>query len=455
MIVVDAYQGKKIGVFGLARSGLAACRSLVEGGAGVLAWDDKESQRSSAPVPPVDLAQENFEGLTALVVSPGVPLTFPKAHPLVKKAHDAGVPVLGDMELFALARASLPKHKLVAVTGTNGKSTTTALLAHCLSEGGLPALGAGNIGIPVLDIDPLPEGGIYVFELSSFQLDLTESLKPEVAIILNVSPDHLDRHGSMSNYVAAKRRIFEMQEGDGLAVIGVDDAYGRAMAETLPQKVIPVSCEGPVEGGVYVLDGMLFDATSGAAREVGPVGTNRALRGKHNGQNAAAVFAAARELGVAPDKILAAFEIFEGLPHRLEIVGEKDGVHFINDSKASNTGAALRSLEAFENVYWIAGGQFKETSLEMFTPVLSHVKKAYLIGKDNRIFVNFLRHKVPFEQSHTLEVAIRAAARDAKKDGGVVLLAPACASFDQFRNFEHRGEVFRKVARAVIQGGAP
>jgi len=454
MIVVDAYQGKRIGVFGLARSGLAACRALTKGGAEVLAWDDNEVQRNASPVPPVDLYKENFDGLAALTVTPGVPLTFPKPHPLVTKAQKAGVPIIGDMELFALARASLPAHRLAAVTGTNGKSTTTALLAHTLQENGLAAMGAGNIGIPVLDIEPLPAGGVYVFEMSSFQLDLTESLSPEVAIILNISPDHLDRHGSMENYVAAKRRIFEMQAVDSVAVIGVDDPYGRTMAKTLPQKVIPVSCEGPVEGGVYVLDGILFDATSGKAKEIGAVGSNRSLRGKHNGQNAAAVFAAARELGVPEVGILPAFQTFEGLPHRLEIVGEKDGVLFINDSKASNTGAALRSLEAFENVYWIVGGLFKEDSLEMFTPVLSHVKKAYLIGVDDSKFVSFLTDKVPFQQSGTLEVAIQAAARDAKAAGGVVLLAPACASFDQFKNFEHRGEVFRHAAEIIISGGA-
>jgi len=454
MIVVDAYQGKRIGVFGLARSGRAACRALKEGGATVLAWDDKEEQRAASPVPPVDLYNESFDGLAALTVTPGVPLTFPKPHPLVEKANKADVPIIGDMELFALARAALPDHRLAAVTGTNGKSTTTALLAHTLKENGLAAVGAGNIGIPVLDIDPLPKGGVYVFELSSFQLDLTERLKPEVAIILNISPDHLDRHGSMENYVAAKRRIFEMQTDDGVAVIGVDDPYGRTMAETLPQKVIPVSCEGPVEGGIYVVDGILFDATSGPATEIGPVGTNRSLRGKHNGQNAAAVFAAARELGVPVEGILPAFQSFEGLPHRLEIVGEKDGVLFINDSKASNTGAALRSLEAFENVYWIVGGLFKEDSLEMFAPVLGHVKKAYLIGVDDSKFVEFLTGKVPLEQSGALEVAVRAAARDAKATGGAVLLAPACASFDQFRSFEHRGEVFRENANEIISGGA-
>ncbi len=454
MIVVDTYKGQRIGVFGLARSGLAACRALHAGGATVLPWDDNPGQRTACPIPAVDLGHENFDGLAALVVTPGVPLTFPEPHPLVTRAHKAGVPVLGDMELFARARNSLPGHRLVAVTGTNGKSTTTALLAHTLTEAGLDALGAGNIGIPVLDIDPLPEGGIYVFELSSFQLDLTKSLAPEIAILLNISPDHLDRHGTMENYVAAKRRVFEMQDLEAVAVIGVDDAYGKAMAKSLPQKVIPISCDGPLEGGVYVLDGILYDATEGPAKEVGSVGQGRSLRGKHNGQNAAAVYAAARALGVPAEKILPAFQTFEGLPHRLEIVGDRDGITFINDSKASNTGSALRSLEAFENIYWIAGGLFKEESLEMFAPVLKNVKKAYLIGKDDSIFVEFLTGKTDFERCGTLARAVRSAARDAKGNGGVVLLAPACASFDQFRNFEDRGETFRRAALEFIKGGA-
>ncbi|TDI60451.1 MAG: UDP-N-acetylmuramoyl-L-alanine--D-glutamate ligase [Alphaproteobacteria bacterium] len=456
MIEVGAYKDQKVGVFGLARSGLAACRALTGGGAKVLPWDDDEVARAAALEPPVDLYQESFEALAALIVSPGVPLTFPEPHPLVKKAQVAGVPVLGDMELFEKARNTLPVHRLVAVTGTNGKSTTTALLAHTLTENGLDALGAGNIGIPVLDITPLPEGGVYVFEMSSFQLDLTESLEPEIAILLNISPDHLDRHGSMDGYVAAKQRVFDLQTRDGVAIIGIDDLYGRRLAAALSQKVIPISCEGPLDNGVYVVDGILYDAMAGpakAAKTIGEVGHGRALRGKHNGQNAAAVYAAARELGVAAEKILPAFQTFEGLPHRLEIVGERDGILFINDSKASNTGSALRSLEAFENIYWIVGGLFKEESLEMFMPVMKNVKKAFLIGEDDSIFADFLAGKADFEHCGTLDSAVQAAAAGAREKGGVVLLAPACASFDQFKNFEERGEVFRKAALKLIAGG--
>jgi UDP-N-acetylmuramoylalanine--D-glutamate ligase len=299
----------------------------------------------------------------------------------------------------------------------------------------------------------LEEGGIYVFELSSFQLDQTFSLQPEIAILLNISPDHLDRHGTMAAYVAAKSHLFEMQDESGVAVIGVDDPHGRELSETLTQKVIPISCEQEIEGGVYVVDGVLFDATEGEPKNLGSLGDNRALRGKHNGQNAAAVFAAARALGVPAEKIIPAFQSFKGLPHRLEVVSGKDGVAFVNDSKASNTGSALRSLEAYDNIYWIAGGLFKEDSLEMFTPVLSHVKKAYLIGEDDSKFVEFLDGKARFERCHTLENAVHKAARDAKAaGGGVVLLAPACASFDQFRNFEHRGESFRALALEITGG---
>ncbi|MEE8295255.1 MAG: UDP-N-acetylmuramoyl-L-alanine--D-glutamate ligase [Sphingomonadales bacterium] len=453
MIVVGAYQNKKVGVFGLARSGLAACRSLAAGGAEVLAWDDNRVQRDQGPTAPIDLYGADFLKLSALVVSPGVPLTYPEPHALVLKARTDNVPVIGDIELFAFARADLPKHQVVGVTGTNGKSTTTALLTHVLKFNNYLALAAGNIGIPVLDIDPLEEGGIYVFELSSFQLDQTNSLQPEVAILLNISPDHLDRHGTMDEYVSAKRQIFEMQSEGGLAIIGVDDTYGREMVATLAQKVIPISCEKAVENGVYVLGGVLYDATEGPAKKMGPLGNNRALRGTHNGQNAAAVYAAAKTLGVRKENIIPAFDSFQGLPHRLEIVAEDKGIVFINDSKASNTGSALRSLEAFEDVYWIVGGLFKEDTLEMFEPVLGHVKKAFLIGEDDTMFRDFLTGKVTYLRCHTLDIAVKNAAKEAKQNGGgVVLLAPACASFDQFKNFEHRGETFRETALEIIKG---
>ncbi|HXV74137.1 MAG TPA: UDP-N-acetylmuramoyl-L-alanine--D-glutamate ligase [Sphingomonadales bacterium] len=452
MIAVTAYAGKKVGVFGLARSGLAAVAALAAGGARVLPWDDKAEARGMSSVPPVDLYEQDFSELAALVVSPGVPFTPPKAHPLVAKAGAANLSVIGDIELFALARKALLRHRFAAVTGTNGKSTTTALLAHALNACGIKAVGAGNIGVPALGIDPLPAGGVYVMELSSFQLDLTRSLRPEIAILLNISPDHLDRHGTMENYVAAKRRIFGLQDAKQVAVIGMDDDYGRVFARELKQKVIPISCVRAVEGGVFVLDGILFDAMAGEAINMGPIGNNRSLRGQHNGQNAAAVYAAAKELGAPPAAILASFRTFEGLPHRLEIVGEKDGVLFINDSKASNTGSALRSLEAYDNIHWIVGGLFKEASLEMFAPVLPKVRQAYTIGKDDAVFVQYLEGKVPLARCGTLHAAIEQAAAAAKK-GDVVLLAPASASFDQFRNYEHRGETFRALAQSLIGGG--
>lgn len=452
MITVAGYSGKKVGIFGLARSGCTAAKSLLAGGARIVAWDDKAENRVMSPVPPIDLYTQNLSELAALVVSPGVPFTPPHAHPLVVKANAAHVPVIGDIELFAHARHDLPLHRLVAVTGTNGKSTTTALLAHTLNKCGIAATEAGNIGVPILSVSALPAASVYVIELSSFQLDLTHSLNSDVAILLNISPDHLDRHGTMQNYIAAKRRIFDMQQTQQTAIVGVDDEHGSRIASQLQQRVIPISCVRAVPRGVYVLEGVLFDAMSGTAENRGLVGNNRSLRGQHNGQNAAAVYAAAIELGATPGNILESFRTFEGLPHRLEIVGDKNGVVFINDSKASNTGSALRSLEAYDKIHWIVGGLFKETSLEMFTPVLPKVLRAYTIGQDDSVFVTFLKNKVPLERCGTLEAAVFKAADLAKKDE-VVLLAPACASFDQFKNYEHRGETFRALAQAIIKGG--
>lgn len=452
MIAVSAYSGKKVGILGLARSGCAAVNSLLAGGAQILAWDDKSENRETCPVPPIDLYAQNLSELAALVVSPGVPFTPPHAHPLVIKARTAQVPVIGDIELFARARCDLPVHRLAAVTGTNGKSTTTALLAHTLNSCGIAASEAGNIGVPILTLSALPAESVYVLELSSFQLDLTHSLSSDIAILLNISPDHLDRHGCMENYIAAKQRIFDMQQPQQTAIVGIDDEHGLRIADQLQQKVIPISCARAIPKGVYVLDGVLFDAISGTTQKRGLVGNNRSLRGQHNGQNAAAVYAAAIELGASPKNILESFRTFEGLPHRLEIVGEKNGVVFINDSKASNTGSALRSLEAYDKIHWIVGGLFKETSLEMFTPVLPRVLRVYTIGQDDSVFVKFLKDKISLERCGTLETAILKAADLAKK-GEVVLLAPACASFDQFKNYEHRGETFRTLAKAIISGG--
>ncbi len=450
MIVAENMAGKKVGVFGLARSGLAAVRSLQAAGAEVMAFDDDAARLAPVGDAATDLYQADFAGLDALVVSPGVPGT----HPLALKAQKAHLDLIGDMELFARARAGLPMHQLVAITGTNGKSTTAALLAHVIGACGRPVALGGNIGISVLDLEPLPEGGIYVFEVSSFQADLTRSLNSEVAILLNISPDHLDRHGDMACYVSAKRRLFEMQQPGQVAIVGVDDDESRAVAATLSGRVIPISSQTAVPGGVYVLDGMLYDGLDGNPVQVGSIAGIATLRGVHNWQNAAAAYAAARLLGLERDAIFSAFTDFAGLPHRLEIIASRDGVTFINDSKATNTDSAARALEAIDgDIYWIAGGLLKETALDGLGEALGNVRKAYLIGEAAPVLAKFLKDRVAFEKSGTLQAATGAAARDAAAKGGTVLLSPACASFDQYGDFEERGDAFRAIVADLARGG--
>lgn len=450
MITASDMAGKRIGVFGLARSGLAAVRSLQAAGAEVMAFDDDDTRLADVGEAAGNLYETDFAGLDALVVSPGVPGT----HPLALKAREADVDLIGDMELFARARASLPKHQLAAITGTNGKSTTAALLAHVIGAAGKPVALGGNIGISVLDLEPLPAGGIYVFEISSFQADLTISLHAEVAILLNISPDHLDRHGDMASYVSAKRRLFEMQQPGQLAIVGVDDDESRAVAATLSGRVIPISSQTAVPGGVYVLDGRLYDGLDGEALEVGSIAGIATLRGAHNWQNAAAAYAAARMLGLKSDAIIAAFADFAGLPHRLEIIASRDGVTFINDSKATNTDSAARALQAIEgDIYWIAGGLLKETDLAGLASALGNVRKAYLIGEAAPVLAEFLAGHVEVKDCGNMQSAVEAATRDAAS-GGTVLLSPACASFDQFSDFEARGDAFREIVASLKAGGA-
>ncbi len=459
MIPLQAYENKTIGVFGLGRSGLAAVRALAAGGANVLAWDDNAGTVEGFEYPTSDLYQADLSQLSALVVAPGVPLSHPSPHPLVVAARDARVPVVGDIELFAAARAGLGAHRVAAITGTNGKSTTTALLGHVLEAASVPVAVGGNIGIPVFDLEPLGEGGVYVLELSSFQLDLTHTLKADLAILLNITPDHLDRHGTMESYVRSKLRLFEMQTPDQVAVISVDDPESRKIASKLKQTVIPVSVEAPQKGGVYVQDGRLFDSLKGPAKEVGSLLNCRSLHGRHNWQNAAAVYAAGRLLGVSGELILDALHSFPGLNHRLQCVSSAAGVLFVNDSKASNVDAALKALQSFEDIYWIAGGRLKAESLSPLDEGLGRVRKAYLIGEAADIFELHLKDRLPTEILGEVQAAVEAAARDAAAaGGGVVLLAPACASFDQFRNFEERGDAFtaaveRAVARLNERGG--
>ncbi|MFC3053033.1 UDP-N-acetylmuramoyl-L-alanine--D-glutamate ligase [Kordiimonas pumila] len=449
MITAPSYQGKTIGVFGLARTGVAAVHSLVASGARVWAWDDKPESCVAVGAVAHDLYEADFSELDALMLAPGVPLEFPEPHKLVRKALAAHIPLISDIDIFQSARKTLANHTVVAITGTNGKSTTTALIGHIVDMLRLPCVIGGNIGTGVLALNPLPEKGVYVLELSSFQLDLTQSFKADIAILLNVTPDHLDRHGSFENYVDAKAKLFGMQKTKkGVAIIGVDDESGAKLAATLDQLVIPVSVKRYIKGGVYVLDGILYDDTKGDQLVVGNLKDAKALQGSHNWQNAAAAYAAIKHMGFAPDKILSALSSFPGLVHRQEIIATLKGVRFVNDSKATNSDAAMRALTAFKNIRWIAGGKAKETSFVHLKPMMGSVKKAYFNGAAASLFQQDLGGSVPHEVYETMADAFHAAAHDAV-EGDTVLLSPACTAFDQFKDFEHRGGVFREMVQTL------
>ena len=459
MIEASGFQGRPVAVFGLGRSGLSAARALMAGGAEVRGWDDDAERRAAAAdagVPLADPAAGAIEGVVALVLSPGVPLTHPAPHPVVRLARDAGAEVIGDIELFARARPTSP---VVAVTGTNGKSTSTALIGHVLSTNGREVAVGGNFGRPALELPRMNGGSVYVLELSSYQIDLSPGFVPDVAVLLNISADHLDRHGDMANYAAVKGRLFEGQGCEQWALIGVDDAPSRAIFERLREagrkRLVPISVEGAVEGGVYVADGVLHDATEGGAVAMADLSEVKSLPGVHNWQNAAAAYATARALGVDGGDAAAVIACFPGLAHRMERIGEVAGVNFVNDSKATNAQAAARALACYERVYWIAGGRPKEGGLAAVEPYFDRVVHAYLIGEAAPKFAACLDGNVPFTLAGTLEAAIGAAYHDAtvaSDHGAVVLLSPACASFDQFRDFEARGEAFRTLVEALLNG---
>jgi UDP-N-acetylmuramoylalanine--D-glutamate ligase len=396
-----------------------------------------------------DLLVRDWTGIAALLLSPGVPLTHPQPHPVVLKAQAAGVPIIGDIELFARSRPQLPLHTVVGITGTNGKSTTTALIHHLLVSAGRRAELGGNIGLPILDQEPVPAGGTYVLELSSFQLDLTHSLACDVAVITNMSADHLDRHGSMEGYAAAKERLFAMQGAAGQAVIGVDDPWCAAMAERRTTPVTCVSGQARLDRGVSVVDGTLYvDGVAAGSQADWP-----ALQGPHNGQNVACAAAATLALGLPLSAILKGLASFPGLPHRMERIATVGGVLYVNDSKATNPTSTAPALGAYPAIHWIAGGKAKGDELDACLPYLKNVRAAYLIGAAQDVFATILAPHVPVVHSGTLEAAVAAAA-GAAKPGEVVLLSPACASFDQFRDFEHRGAVFRTVVEALAKEAA-
>jgi len=451
MIDVTCFRNESVAVMGLARSGLAAAEALRRGGAHVLAWDDSAAKRDAATARGLeiaDLARVDLANVKALILSPGIPATFPKPHAVAARARDAGVEIIGDIELLA---RSCHAARYAGITGTNGKSTTTALLAHILESAGMSVAVGGNLGIPALQLQSLGADGVYVLEMSSYQLELTKSLAFDVAILLNITPDHLDRHGGMDGYVAAKKRIFANQTPRHAAVIGCDDAICRGIADALGaagHKIVRISAEQSMAGGVYAAAGRLIDDLDHAGREVLDLAATERLPGKHNWQNAAAAFAAARCLGVDAAAATRGIKSFPGLAHRQELVAVIEGVRYVNDSKATNADATEKALACYDEIYWIAGGIAKEGGITSLAPYFPRIRHAYLIGKAAPDFAATLSGQVAFTQSGDLATAVRDA-RAAAAAGATVLLSPACASFDQFADFEARGDAFRRLVEAM------
>jgi len=430
VITCTAWRGKRFAVLGLARSGAATVRSLVASGAEVVAWDADEAQRANVRGATIaDFETIDLAGFHALVVSPGVPLN---THSLAVKARAAGVPIIGDIELFADARPELPPHKVVGITGTNGKSTTTALVHHILQAAGVPSLMGGNIGLPILAQEPLAPNergaGVYVLELSSYQIDLTQSLECDVAVLLNITPDHLDRYDGFDAYAASKARLFAMQSDVHDAVIGLGDDASARVARSLSSRGEHLTKISP---------GVCMDQSRWPS-----------LQGPHNAQNALAAIAVAKALGVPERDIDRGLETFTGLPHRMARVATLDGVTYVDDSKATNPESAAPALAAFPRVHWIVGGRAKGDDLDACAPSFPHVVRAYTIGEAGPLFARVLAGQVPVEEAGTLDAAVQRAATNARR-GETVLLSPACASFDQFRDYEARGAAFRAAVEAL------
>jgi UDP-N-acetylmuramoylalanine--D-glutamate ligase len=451
MIVAGGFAGRQVVVLGLARSGRAAAASLKASGAEVLPWDDSEKTRAvvASDIPLQDPAAIDWREITALVLSPGIPHSFPAPHPAVVAARAAGVPIIGDIELLGRAQ---PDACYIGITGTNGKSTTTALLGHILAAAGKTLEIGGNLGPPALGLAPLGADGTYVLEMSSFQLELVDSLVFDISVLLNITPDHLDRHGDMDGYVAAKKRIFAGQGQDATAIVGIDDDISRDIAAELRRtgkaRVVPISVRQPVSSGVYIENGWLIDALDEKPARMFDLAKAPRLPGIHNAQNAAAAYAAARQAGLAPNTIAAAIASFPGLAHRQELVDTIDGVRYINDSKATNADATEKALACYQAIYWIAGGLPKAGGITSLAPYFKRLRHAFLIGNATGEFAATLEGKVPYTRCGDLAHALTAAsgqARDERAPQAVVLLSPACASYDQFPNFEVRGDTFRHL----------
>jgi len=454
-VPVLRFFGDRVLVMGLGKSGLSAAAALRAGGADVSVWDDNAASRAAAEQSGFHLRKETagVDGLRAVIWSPGVPHTWPKPHPLATQARAANVPLICDVDLLLQSQHDAD---VVAVTGTNGKSTTTALTAHLFRHAGRRTAVGGNLGIPALELEALGLGGSYVLELSSYQLELVPHLACETAILLNITPDHLDRHGGMEGYIAAKRRIFAHQRHPRTAIIGIDDPICQDIYEALRRdgihRAIPISSVRPAPGGVYVEDGWLMNALAGAPARIINLRDVPRLPGSHNWQNAAAAAAAALSHGISTTDIASGLKTFAGLPHRQEVVAVVDGVTFVNDSKATNADATEKAMRCYAPIYWIAGGRAKEGGIASLAPLFSRVKHAFLIGEAADDFADTLEGHAPFALYEDLETALEDAGAMALKDGlpgATVLLSPACASFDMFKSFEERGDIFRAEVNAL------
>ena len=459
MIPVTTFAGKRVAVFGLGNSGLLAAGALKVGGAEVVVFDDDEKKIAAAQAAGLktqDLRKVEWPRMAALVLTPGVPLTHPEPHWTVALARKANVEVIGDIELFCRERAKSGRDcPLIAITGTNGKSTTTALTAHLLNKAGRDAQIGGNIGVPVLALEPFVPGRAYVLEVSSYQIDLAPSLHATVGILLNVSEDHLDRHGSMENYAAIKEQLPANVERGGTAVIDVDDAYTFAAAERIERagkNVVRLSVVSSLTDGYFAEGSRILHAIGGRANVVAELAGIDSLRGTHNAQNAACAVATCVALGIDVAAIQKGLRSFPGLAHRMQQVGRKGNVLFVNDSKATNADSAAKALASFVDIYWIVGGKAKTGGINSLAEFFPRIRKAYLIGEAADEFAKTLEGRVPYEINRVLSAAVDAATRDATASGlkePVVLLSPACASFDQYPNFEVRGKAFTDIVLAI------
>ena len=459
MIDLGFLARQRIAILGLGKSGLATARALAAAGAQPYAWDDAPAARDAAAqagIAVAELARLDLSRFDALVLSPGVPRGRPAPHPAVLAALTANCPIVNDLDLLAMAQ---PQARFIGITGTNGKSTTTALIGHILHSAGRPAEVGGNLGTPALALRPLGDDDWYVLEASSYQLETTSLVPWHIGVFLNLSADHLDRYAGMDDYAAAKARLFQARPAGSTAVIGVDDPWSQALAARLAavdpshHATVRISAATEVPGGVFVRDGVLFDGLEGPPRMVADLSPVVSLPGAHNWQNAAAAYAAARAAGIGAEACAAALLSFPGLAHRQQAVDERDGIRFVNDSKATNPDAAAKALSSYGRIYWIAGGRPKQGGLEALAPYLDRVAHAYLIGEASDLFAAFLDGTVSYTRCAALPEAVAAAHRRARRDGAagaVVLLSPACASFDQFTDFEARGEAFIAAVRAIV-----